>query len=181
MGGTLTITSTPNEGSEFAFFVDLGLYHDEIAPERPLDDEAANQRYDGYELLIVEDNEINRIIAETLLSEMGFSIDTAENGLEGVKAFSSKRYDLILMDIRMPVLDGVEATQKIRQAEAEREASGANAAPRVPIIAMTANAMHEDRELSREAGMDGHISKPININEMKSALFDTLIRPQRDE
>jgi signal transduction histidine kinase/ActR/RegA family two-component response regulator len=176
MGGRLAIASKPGEGSDFSFFLYLEPYDDKAAGELIMDDEAAEQRYEGYELLLVEDNEINRIIAETLFAAMGFVIDTAEDGREGVEAFSSKHYDLILMDIRMPVMDGFEATHEIRRIEAEREASGADAAPRVPIIAMTANAMQEDRELSIEAGMDGHISKPINIGEVQSVIYDVLIR-----
>jgi signal transduction histidine kinase/AmiR/NasT family two-component response regulator len=189
MGGRLTIASKPGEGSEFSFFLYLEPYDDETAPGQVMDDEAAVQRYDGYELLIVEDNEINRIIAETLFGAMGFAVDTAEDGREGVDAFAAKRYDLILMDIRMPVMDGFEATQEIRRKEAQRAGAvagqgdspsvpreGANAPPRTPIIAMTANAMQEDRELSLKSGMDGHISKPINISEVQSVLYDVLIR-----
>jgi CheY-like chemotaxis protein len=179
MGGRLSVTSEPDKGSEFSFFAVFAPYDGEAKEGVPLvDEEAANCRYDGCSLLIVEDNEINQVIAETLLSEMGFSIDIAENGLEGVDAFLKKDYDLIFMDIRMPVMDGLAASREIRRVEAERAASGARA-HRVPIIAMTANAMREDRELSRDAGMDGHISKPINVTEIRSVLYNTLIKPRR--
>ncbi|MDR1495352.1 MAG: response regulator [Clostridiales Family XIII bacterium] len=176
MGGELTVRSEPGKGSEFSFFIVADTYDGDTSYVSLADDEAAEHRYDGSRLLIVEDNEINLIIAETLLTDMGFSVDSAENGLQGVEAFAAQHYDLILMDIRMPVMDGFEATQKIRRMEAERRASDRDAAPHVPIIAMTANAMREDRELSFEAGMDGHISKPINIDEVKSVIYDVLIR-----
>jgi signal transduction histidine kinase len=182
MGGHLTVTSTPGAGSEFSFFVVFAPYDGGAAAEKTVaDEEAAHRRYDGYSLLIVEDNEINQVIAETLLSEMGFSVDIAENGRHGVDAFSRKAYDLIFMDIRMPVMDGLAAAREIRRREAEQALAGADSvrAPRVPIIAMTANAMREDRELSREAGMDGHISKHIDIAEIRSVLHNFLVKPQR--
>ncbi|MDR2087891.1 MAG: response regulator [Clostridiales Family XIII bacterium] len=176
MGGSLTVKSTPNAGSEFSFSVLLAPYDgDATAKQSAPDDEVLQCRYDGRSLLIVEDNEINQVVAETLLSEMGFSIDIAENGRQGVDAFLRKSYDLIFMDIRMPVMDGLDAAREIRRAEAAGALSGAPA-PRVPIIAMTANAMREDRELSHEAGMDGHISKPIDIAEIRSVLYKFLVK-----
>jgi signal transduction histidine kinase/ActR/RegA family two-component response regulator len=175
MGGSLSIKSESGKGSEFSFFIVVERYDDDDEQEQVADSDAESQRYDGYDLLIVEDNEINRIIADTVFSELGFSVDLAEDGQQGVEAFTGKRYDLILMDIRMPVMDGFEATKEIRRMEKEREASGEGAAP-VPIIAMTANAMQEDRELSLSSGMDAHIAKPINIGEVKSVLYDVLIR-----
>jgi CheY-like chemotaxis protein len=177
MGGDLSVTSTQDVGSEFRFSVVLAPHEDDDADAgEPKDEAAANQRYDGYSLLVVEDNEINRIVAETLLSEMGFAVDTAENGRQGIEAFLRKAYDLIFMDIRMPIMDGLTAAREIRLLEAGRDSLAASAArpSRVPIIAMTANAMREDREHSREAGMDGHISKPIDIAEIRSVLRSAL-------
>ncbi|MDR1574229.1 MAG: response regulator [Clostridiales Family XIII bacterium] len=184
MGGDLSITSTPDVGSAFLFSVVLAPHAGSDAETEKLSgDEIANQRYDGYSLLVVEDNEINQVVAETLLSEMGFAVDIAEDGRQGVDAFLRKAYDLIFMDIRMPVMDGLSAAREIRLAEADRASSGANDArpSHVPIIAMTANAMREDRELSYEAGMDGHISKPIDTEEIRSVLYGILIKPQRRE
>ncbi|MDR1604460.1 MAG: response regulator [Gracilibacteraceae bacterium] len=179
MGGNLTVTSAPDVGSAFSFSVLLAPYEGDEA-EAEAGDEGAERRYDGYTLLVVEDIEINRVIAETLLADMGFAVDLAENGREGVEAFVRKAYDLIFMDIRMPVMDGLTAARQIRRTEEEWIASDALGArpPRVPIIAMTANAMREDRELSHEAGMDGHVSKPINIAEIHAALRSVLPKPQ---
>jgi CheY-like chemotaxis protein len=179
MGGTLSVTSAPDEGSEFSFSVVVETTAGDENADEAASGEIADRRYDGYTLLVVEDNEINQIIAETLLSEMGFSVELAENGRLGVEAFLSKSYDLIFMDIRMPVMDGLEASREIRKTEAQWASSGAlgERPARVPIIAMTANAMREDRELSREAGMDGHISKPIDVYEIQSVLRGALPDP----
>jgi signal transduction histidine kinase/AmiR/NasT family two-component response regulator len=181
MDGQLTVKSAPNAGSEFSFFVIFAPYVTDAAAEGVANEEVVPRRYDGYTLLVVEDNEINRVIAETLLSEMGFSVDIAEDGRQGVDAFLRKTYDLIFMDIRMPVMDGLAAAQEIRRTEAERALTGGAGAraSHVPIIAMTANAMREDRELSYEAGMDGHISKPIDVSEIQSVLYNVLIKSQR--
>jgi CheY-like chemotaxis protein len=119
--------------------------------------------YRGRHVLLVEDNEINQEIAVAILEELGVTADLANNGKEAVEAFLKNDYALILMDVRMPIMDGLEATRIIR-------ASGKQDAAAIPIIAMTANAMREDREATREAGMNGHIAKPINVMELKNTL-----------
>ena len=119
--------------------------------------------------MLVEDNEINQEIALALLRDMGAEVDVANNGEEGVRAFMQNDYSLILMDVRMPIMDGLEATRQIR-------ASAKHDAATVPIIAMTANAMSGDREKSLEAGMDAHITKPIDIVELESTLAFWLLR-----
>ncbi|MGM9600309.1 MAG: response regulator [Faecousia sp.] len=113
-------------------------------------------------LLLVEDNELNREIALEILGEYGFRIDIAENGVEAVEKVSESRpgaYDLVLMDIQMPVMNGYEATRRIRQLDNPELAS-------VPIIAMTANAFDEDRKAAAKSGMNGFVSKPIDVNEV---------------
>ena len=122
--------------------------------------------FKGRRLLLAEDNELNREIAYEILTKYGFIIDTAENGAEAVKALEAAgpgRYDLILMDIQMPVMDGYEATRHIRALENPALAS-------IPILAMTANAFDEDRRAAAACGMDGFLSKPINIDEVVETL-----------
>lgn len=117
-------------------------------------------------LLLVEDNELNQEIALEILGEYGFMIDTANNGLEAVEKVASSKpgdYDLILMDIQMPVMDGHEATKRIRNL---KEPALAN----IPILAMTANAFDEDRKAALECGMNGFLSKPIEIKQVIQAL-----------
>ena len=126
----------------------------------PLQDTAAD--FEGRHLLLVEDNELNREIALEILGEYGFRIDTAENGalaLEKVSASGPGDYDLVLMDIQMPVMDGYEATRRIRRLDDPAQSS-------IPIITMTANAFDEDRKAASESGMNGFVSKPIDIKEI---------------
>ena len=170
----MSLTSHLGEGSEFSFWVVMGRYTDEVESKAVENTAPMTQRYDGYQLLVVEDNEINQEIAKATLREMGFLVDLASNGKEGIAAFEAKEYALIFMDIRMPLVDGLEATRAIRALE-EEYAAGGEARERVPIIAMTANAMEDDRKASREAGMDGHVSKPLDLAEIRRILYKTLI------
>ncbi len=113
-------------------------------------------------LLMVEDNPINQKVASRLLERLGYQLDIAQNGVEGLHAIEQKAYDVILMDIQMPIMDGVETTQHIRQNIKKSEQ------PR--IIAVTAHAMEEDREGYLQAGMDDYISKPIKLDALVAAL-----------
>lgn len=137
----------------------------------PVSDKTAG--FKGKKLLLVEDNELNREIAYEILREYGFIIDTAENGSEALDKISASApgdYDLVLMDIQMPIMDGYEATRRIRALENTALSS-------VPIVAMTANAFDDDRRAAAECGMNGFISKPINMQEVIKALqgvFDNL-------
>jgi CheY-like chemotaxis protein/anti-sigma regulatory factor (Ser/Thr protein kinase) len=130
--------------------------------------------FSGYRILIVEDVEINREIVITLLSPTGAEIECAENGSEALKMFSEapEKYDIILMDVQMPVMDGYEAARRIR-------ALNIPLAKNIRIVAMTANVFREDVERCLEAGMDNHIGKPLDYNEMLDKL--TLYLPKRRE
>ncbi|MDR0719501.1 MAG: response regulator, partial [Treponema sp.] len=182
MGGAITVSSEPGKGSVFAFFVELEASESEAVKDSPVALEMENRRYDGCTFLLAEDNEINQEIALALLSELGAKVDIANNGEEAVEAFLQKDYSLIFMDIRMPIMDGLEAARRIRTIEAERREKSLKKKggqlskfPKgIPIIAMTANAMREDREASLAAGMNAHISKPIDIIEIKKSLYREL-------
>ena len=124
----------------------------------------------GKKLLLVEDNELNREIALEILKEAGFVVDTAEDGavaVQKIKQAAPGQYDLILMDIQMPNLDGYEATRQIRALPDAEKAS-------IPIFAMTANAFEEDRQNALAAGMNGHIAKPLDVPHLLCVLADAL-------
>ena len=128
--------------------------------------------YSSRRVLLVEDNELNREIATALLESLGLSVDTAQDGVEAVDIMyraSEDEYDLIFMDIQMPKMDGYTATHEIRTLANNRKAN-------IPIYAMTANAFEEDRKKSLEAGMNGHIAKPISIAEITKVLDSLFAR-----
>lgn len=132
--------------------------------------EALPACFEGKKILLVEDNEINQEIARTILEEAGFVIDTANDGtvaVEKMKENPADAYDLILMDVQMPIMNGYQAARAIRVLDDTVKAS-------VPIVAMTANAFDEDRQLALEAGMNGHISKPIDITVLMETLGEIL-------
>jgi len=129
----------------------------------------------GKRILLVEDVEINREIVQTLLEPTRMDIDCAENGAEAVRMFAEAphKYDAIFMDVQMPEMDGYEATQRIRALEAET-GSVSQSARRVPIIAMTANVFKDDIEKCLAAGMDSHVGKPLDFEEVLKSLHSYL-------
>ena len=138
------------------------LETDGEAPEPP------EERFRGRRILLVEDNELNQEIAATILEEKGFLVDVAEDGtvaVEKIEVAPAGQYDLILMDIQMPRMDGYEATRRIRALKDKGD---------VPIYAMTANAFDEDRQKALDAGLDGHIAKPIDIANLMQILNEVL-------
>ena len=118
-------------------------------------------------VLLVEDEEMLMTMVKVLLNKLGFSVIEASNGKEALEKFAVKRYDLIILDIQMPVLDGYQAAKKIRETE---KISGGH----IPIIALTANAMKGDREQYLEAGMDEYVSKPFTHESLLSAISSLL-------
>ena len=164
MGGEIWIESAPEKGSTFHFIAVLGKASDE---ELPIEENAREpfipaRNLEGYAVLLAEDNVLNQEIALEFLRSLGVSADVADNGAMAVEMSREKRYDLILMDIQMPVMDGLSAARRIRANEGDE--------PHVPILAMTANAMSGDMEKSLEAGMNAHLTKPIDIKDLETAL-----------
>jgi signal transduction histidine kinase/CheY-like chemotaxis protein len=139
--------------------------------EKPAADEApAALDFTGKKILLAEDNEMNQMIAAEILKSAGFTIDIASNGTEAVEkmeATPAGTYDVILMDIQMPVMDGYEAAKRIRAMEDQEKAE-------IPIIAVTANAFEEDRKIALEAGMNGHLAKPYDIDAIMKTLSELL-------
>ncbi|MDR0389048.1 MAG: response regulator, partial [Spirochaetaceae bacterium] len=132
----------------------------------------------GRRILLVEDVEINKEIVCSLLEETGLIIDWAENGVEAVRLFREhgEEYSLILMDLQMPEMDGFEATRRIRELEQAAEASDTGKAQRqLPIIAMTANVFREDIDKCFDAGMNDHLGKPVDIDDLRAILRTYLI------
>ncbi len=165
MGGGIGVDAAEGAGSNFWFTAvlkkqDAAGAPDGEAPKRPeaMKPEARASR----RILIAEDNIFNQKVAQTMLNKMGFASDVAENGRAALRMLAEKRYDLVLMDIQMPEMDGVEATKAIRRSEAEFS--------KIPIIALTAHAMSEHRENWLKAGLDDYLTKPIKPDKLKDAL-----------
>lgn len=172
MGGKLDVRSEEGQGSEFFFSIVF-----DVAEETPVYNvvekkEEETYSLEGNRLLVVEDNPINAEIAQTVLEMAGVETEHANNGEEAIRMFEDREqgyYNAILMDIRMPVMDGLEATKRIRTLGRADSRS-------IPIIAMTANAFDEDMKKSIESGMNGHLSKPIDIDKLYKVLQETIGR-----
>ena len=167
MGGTIEVTSKEKEGTEVIVRISPRLAQTE-KDERTENTESEEKDYDfrGKRILVVEDNELNREIVKAVLEETGFEVEEAENGavaVDKIKTAGALYYDVVLMDIQMPVMDGYMATKKIRSLE---DSDLAN----IPIIALSANAFEEDRKASTDAGMNGHLAKPVNVSELLKML-----------
>lgn len=169
MGGQIMFNSD-DDGNDYSIFITLPLADREQDMDAPIDTADAkinkNFTFEGCRILLAEDNEMNAEIAKEVLEMMGAEVDVAENGQIAVEKFmsgGSGRYDVILMDIQMPVMDGLQATKKIRSLY------GAEAKT-IPIFALSANAFVEDENHSIEAGMNGHIAKPIDYDILKNEL-----------
>ena len=169
MNGILKVESKEGEGSRFFFDVPFStkMLVDPTSELAAMDDEEEETfDFTGKRVLLVEDNELNAEIARTLLEDVGFEVEEADNGKKAVLMYGSMEpyyYDVILMDIRMPVMNGLEATNFIR-------AMGKDDSDTIPIYAMTANAFDDDMERSLQNGMNGHLSKPIDIKKLYRTL-----------
>ena len=187
MGGTIEVQSEQGKGTEFMIRIPMRVCCEEkpadhCSGEKRMDHDfgrpsadrveetfspmTAGNDFSGRHVLLVEDNELNREIAIAILRGYGFEVDTAENGaiaVEKVQSAAPDTYDIVLMDVLMPVMDGYEATRRIRALEDPARA-------KIRILAMTANAFEEDRKAAFAVGMDGFLSKPIDIDELWKTL-----------
>ena len=164
MGGSIDVASEVGKGSTFVVRLRLPLC--EAVPEENSVQRTQKRVMTVKRILLVEDNELNREVAQTILEEAGFTVETANDGAEAVERMEKAKsgdFDLILMDVQMPRLNGYEATRRIRSMIDPRKA-------RIPIVAMTANAFQEDKRQALEAGMDAHIAKPIEIAKLLETL-----------
>ena len=162
MGGTIEVESEEGKGTrfimKFSFPVSL---ENQVREKEKQNIPDITEKLEGKRILLAEDNELNAEIAETVLEETGIKVKHVEDGIqciEELKKMPEKYYDVILMDVQMPNMDGYTATQRIRDLDDSRA--------EIPIIAMTANAYDEDRRKAQEAGMDGFLAKPLDVDEM---------------
>ncbi len=173
MGGEISVESAPGEGSTFAFQIRLRCAEDDAAPAAEPPETTPQEVLQGRRVLLVEDNATNRRLAEAVLGRFGAEVATAENGQEALAALGRESYDLVFMDCAMPVMDGFEATRRIRNGEAGGHG-------RLPIIAMTAHAMRGDREKCLSAGMDDYVAKPISRDAILAAAARVLGQSGRE-
>ncbi len=182
MGGTIEVITSPGSGTTIVVCLKLKLAEEkdvkkDLRKTAEGDEEASGEDtfdFTGRRVLLVEDNAINMEIANMILSEAGITVETAENGkvaLDKVASSEPGHYDAVLMDIQMPVMDGYEATRAIRALK-NRDLA------KVPILAMTANAFKEDEIAAREAGMQAHIAKPVDVAQLMKTLASVLLTPQ---
>ncbi|MDO4796738.1 MAG: ATP-binding protein [Coriobacteriales bacterium] len=170
MEGTIDVVTAPGQGTEFIVSIAVPLLDPTESADDLADEIDATEEVDftGKRVLVVEDNDINAEIAQFILEDLGFEVEIATNGQEAVDMIGTAEagtYDAILMDIQMPVMDGYDATRAIRALLDPAKAQ-------VPIVACSANAFSEDVLASQEAGMNGHIAKPLDV----PVVIDTLAR-----
>ena len=174
MNGKIWVESEPGKGSSFIFTAAFG-HGDEAEITARVEQKGFNDEtlksIQGAIILLVEDNEINQQVAREMLEQAGFVIDIAEDGKKAVEAVERKLYDMVLMDIQMPVMDGYEATKAIRKNPQFKD---------LPILAMSASAMTQDLELSLTVGMNGHVAKPIVLEQLLSALLKWIKPGERE-
>jgi CheY-like chemotaxis protein len=165
MGGTLDVVSTPGAGSCFTCRVPVRVIIE--APPAPAPAKPATRplRWSGA-VLVIEDNAVNQEVARAMLSRLGLTVTVANDGQSALERVNGASFDLIFMDCQMPVMDGLEATRRLRAQDYRK-----------PIVAMTANALPSDRQACLAAGMDDYLAKPITIDRLKKTLVQFLGSP----
>ncbi|MCA1957211.1 MAG: response regulator [Nitrospira sp.] len=171
MGGTISVESTPGKGSTFTYTTNLLPAIQRTVPASSDIDSAIRAAASQLprRILVVDDNEINQVVACKFLQKLGYQVEVARNGRDAVESLARVNYDAVLMDCEMPVMDGYEAARCIRKKEEEQRS------PRLPIIAMTGNTSVEDAQQCKEAGMDEVVTKPVSLISLRTAL-DHLLR-----
>lgn len=163
MGSNMELTSELGEGSEFSFVINLKVdileYKDNTDKNNLVFEKSSNSNFEA-NILVAEDNPNNQRLIEILLSKIGVSYTVVNNGLEALRAYQNSKFNMVLMDINMPELDGVETTKELIRLQKEE------ALYKIPIIALTANSISGDREVYLEAGMDDYLSKPIEFEKL---------------
>jgi CheY-like chemotaxis protein len=161
MGGEIWVESTKDKGSQFIFTIELENRENNNLEEKSYLFPLTNQnKLQGKHLLIAEDDQINQLVISGILESIGISVDIVNNGEEALNIFTKGKYDLILMDTHMPIMNGIIASQNIRNIDAH-----------IPILSLSVAVLKEDQEKTKEAGMNGHISKPITKDILIKALL----------
>jgi CheY-like chemotaxis protein len=163
MGGAISAAGHPGRGAVFTLTVPLAAVEQARSARERAPAAGAAPR-----VLVVDDNDVNRKLVELILNTIAADVVAVENGLEAVRAVEQGRFDLVLMDLQMPVMDGLTAIRRIRAFEAAAQR------PRMPIVVLSANVMTEHRQASAAAGADGHIGKPVSVEQLIAAVRDAL-------
>jgi CheY-like chemotaxis protein len=172
MGGTITVESTPGKGSAFSYTTSLLPAIQRATSVHTVNPAIASlaDRTTPLRILVVDDNEINQVVACKFLQKLGCQVEVARNGREAVDSIAHTTYDAVLMDCEMPEMNGYEATQEIRRQEH-------TTTRHLPIIALTGHTSSEDEQKCRQAGMDGVVTKPMTLPILRAKLERLLARP----
>ena len=161
MGGVVSATAEPGVGATFTLVLPLKPAEPDAEPQDArVADQAAESETSTLRVLVTDDNATNRMVAELIMASIGAEVICAENGQEAIDAFDRSPFDVVLMDLQMPVMDGLTATRTIREREAER------GLPRTPVVVVSANIMPEQKAASAAAGADEHLGKPVRAEEL---------------